>query len=268
MSDSALRLNASELPSVGMIGVGQLAEHMVEGLCVAPAGPTLLLSPRNRERAVALAQRYSLKIAPDNQSVVERSDLLILSVPTDQTIEVASGLSFHERHVVVCTAAGLKHEPLARAALPAKMVRAMPVTSASVRESATVLYPGDDIAEKTLELIGTVHVFDGEEAFEVASMTAVYYGWVFALMAEISQWLESRGIEGKEAKTLVAQMTRGVCAMCIKGGSDMAAESRVIGRPGTYTGLGLDLLQRMDAFSAWSETLDAVLEASRGGKPG
>ncbi|HSS64975.1 MAG TPA: pyrroline-5-carboxylate reductase dimerization domain-containing protein, partial [Gammaproteobacteria bacterium] len=151
--------------------------------------------------------------------------------------------------------------------LPAKTVRALPATSASVRESATVLYPGDDAAEKTLGLIGTVHVFRDEELFEVASMAGIYYGWLYALMAEIAGWLESRGVEKDEAKTLVAQMSRGVCAMCMEGGKDMAAEDRVIGRPGTYTGLGLDLLQRMQAFAAWSETLDAVLEASRRGRP-
>jgi pyrroline-5-carboxylate reductase len=267
MPDSVLDMNASESPSVGVLGVGQLAEHLVEGLCGASVSPGLLLSPRSRERAEALAQRYSLEIASDNQSVVDRSDVVILSVPTDEAIEVASALSFDKRHVVVCVAAGLKHEPLARAALPAKTVRAMPATSASVRETATVLYPGDDQAEKTLGLIGTVHVFDDENAFEVASIAAVYYGWVFALMAEISGWLESRGIDGKEAKTLVAQMTRGACAMCMEGGKDMATEDRVIGRSGTYTGLGLDILRRMDALSAWSETLDAVLDASRRGKP-
>ena len=267
MSDSLLHMNASDSPPVGVLGVGQLAQHLVEGLCGACVRSRLLLSPRSSDRAEALAQRFSLEIAPDNQSVVDGSDVVILSVPTDQAVKVASDLKFDKRHVVVCVAAGLKHERLARAALPAKTVRAIPSTSASVRESATVLYPGDDTAEKTLGLVGTVHVFDNEYAFEVASITAAYYGWVFALMAEISGWLESRGVEENEAKTLVAQMTRGVCAMCMEGGKDMATEGRVIGRPGTYTGLGLDLLQRMDAFSAWSETLDAVLDASRRGKP-
>jgi pyrroline-5-carboxylate reductase len=266
MSSSALNTNASELPSVGVLGVGQLAQHLVEGFCGATVTPNLLLSPRSSERAEALAKRFSLEIATDNQSVVDRSDLVILSVPTDQAVKVASALNFDERQVVVCVAAGLKREPLAKAASPAKTVRAMPPTSASVRESATALYPGDDRAERTLGLVGTVHVFDDEGAFEVASITAVYYGWVFALMGEISGWLESKGIEDKEAKNLVAQMTRGACAMCVEGGKDMAREDRVIGRRGTYTGMGLDLLRRMDAFSAWSETLDAVLEASCRGK--
>ncbi len=268
MTDRRLDMNASEFPAVGVLGVGQLAEHIIEGLCGTSVRPRLLLSPRSRDRAEALAKRFVLEIAPDNQTVVDGSDLVILSVPTDQAVEVAAALKFDKRHVVVCVAAGLKREPVAAAALPAKTVRAIPVTSVSVREGATILYPGDDAAEKTLALVGTVHVFNDEDAFEVASSTCVYYGWVFALMAEIAGWLETNGVPQSEAKTLVAQMTRGVCAMCLEGGKDMATEDRVIGRPGTYTGLGLDLLQRMDAFSAWSETLDAVLEASRRGRPG
>ena len=100
----------------------------------------------------------------------------------------------------------------------------------------------------------------------MAAVAGAYYGWIFALMSEIAGWLESRGINEQEAKTLVSQMTRGVCAMCMEGGRDLHTEDRVLGRPGTYTGLGLDLLQEMDAFSAWSEALDAVLKASRRGR--
>ncbi len=262
MSDTVLDMNAPKLPVVGVLGVGQLAEHMVEGFCTASARPSLLLSPRSRDRAAALAKRFSLEIAKDNQTVVDRSDIVILSVPPDQAVDVASGLSFEERHVVICVAAGLKRGPVAKAALPAKTVRAIPSTSAAVRESATPLYPQDDAAATILSLIGTVHVFDNEDVFETAAITAVYYGWVFAFMAEISGWLASKGVDEQEAKAMVAQMTRGVCAMCLQGGKDMAKEGRNIGRPGTYTGLGLDLLERMDAFAAWSETLDAVLKAS------
>jgi pyrroline-5-carboxylate reductase len=266
MSGPILEMNASGVPRVGVLGVGQLAEHLIEGWCSASVRPRLLLSPRGRARAEALAKRFSLEIAQDNQTLVDRSDVVILALPPEQTVDFASGLRFEKRHLVICVAAGLKREPVANAALPAKTVRAIPVTSASVRESATVLYPGDGTAEETLGLIGSVHVFDDEHSFEVATVTAVYYGWVFRLMAEIAGWLKSNGVDENEAKKLVAQTTRGVCAMCMEGGKDMATEDRVIGRPGTYTGLGLDLLQRMDAFSAWSETLDVVLKASRRGK--
>lgn len=267
MTDRVLQMNASDMPAVGILGVGQLAEHLVTGLCAASIGPKVLLSPRSRERSEALAGRFSLEIADDNQSLVDKSDVVILGVPPDQAVQVAGELEFEKRHVVICVAAGLKREPVASAAMPAKTVRAMPVTSAAVRESATVMFPQDNVAGTVLGLLGTVHNFDDEEHFEVASVIATYYGWVFALMSEAAGWLEGRGIDGDEARTLVAQMTRGVCAMCLEGDKDMAREARNIGRPETYTGLGLDLLDRMDALSAWRETLDAVLEASRRGTP-
>jgi hypothetical protein len=52
----------------------------------------------------------------------------------------------------------------------------------------------------------------------------------------------------------------------MEGGKDMTSEGREIGRPGTFTGMGLDKLERMDALSAWRETLEAVLEATRRGR--
>jgi pyrroline-5-carboxylate reductase len=142
----------------------------------------------------------------------------------------------------------------------------MPVTSAALGESATVLYPHHADARAALEHLGTVHVFDTEARFEIAMVTATYYGWVFALMAEVADWLAEHDIDPVEAKRLVAQMTRGVCAMCMEGGKDMASEGREIGRPGTFTGMGLDILEDRDALAAWRETLEAVLEATRRGR--
>lgn len=265
VSDPVLTMNAAHPIRLGVIGVGQLAEHLVEGLCGSSSPSRVLLSPRSKPRAQSLAERYSLEVALDNQAVVDGSDVVILSVPPDEAADAAKALAFEPQQVVICVAAGIKRENIAKAAAPATTVRAMPVTSASVRESATALHPGNDAATAILNQIGTVHAFDREEDFEVAMVIATYYGWVYGLMAEVSGWLEDRGLDGSESAAMVAQMTRGACAMCLEGGKDMATEAREIGRPGTYTGMGLDLLQRMDALSAWRETLDAVLEATRRG---
>ncbi len=252
--------------TIGIIGVGQLAAHLVEGFCGAEGRPKILLSPRSKHRAQALASRFSLQIAADNQAVLDGSGLIILSVPPDDAVDVAASLDFKASHVVVCVAAGVNLEPVAQAASPATTVRAMPVTSAAVRECASVLYPDNAAARAALAHLGTVHVFDTEAQFEIAMVIATYYGWVFALMAEIATWLAEHDIDPAEAKRLVAQMTRGVCAMCMEGGKDMASEGREIGRPGTFTGMGLDNLARIDALSAWRETLEAVLEATRRGR--
>jgi pyrroline-5-carboxylate reductase len=253
-------------PTIGIIGVGQLAAHLVEGFCGAERPPKILLSPRSKDRAQALSSRFSLQIAADNQAVVDGAGLIILSVPPGNAVDVAASLDFKASHVVVCVAAGVNLEPVAQAASPAATVRAMPVTSAAVRESATVLYPDHAAARAALAHLGTVHTFDTEAQFEIAMVIATYYGWVFALMAEAADWLAEHDIDPAEAKRLVAQMTRGVCAMCMEGAKDMASEGREIGRAGTFTGMGLDKLERIDALSAWRETLEAVLEATRRGR--
>ena len=252
---------------VGFIGVGQLAEHLVTGICSADSPPAVVLSPRSESRSRSLASRFSLPVAESNQAVADAAGIVIVSVAPGDVVEVVKNIRFRAGQLVISVAAGLPLAPVAAAAAPARAVRAMPVTSAMVRQSATACYPRDEAAAVLFQLVGTVHPFDTEAEFEIAMVIATYYGWVYALLSEASAWLEEQGLDAAETKPLVAQMTRGACAMCLEGGRDMTIEAREIGRPGTYTGLGLDLLDRMDALSAWRETLDAVLAATRRGRP-
>lgn len=253
-------------PRFGIVGVGHLAERLVEGLYRGErAAPDfdLVLSPRNERRVAALRARFPVRVGGDNQEVVDAAGVVVLALRPPDVVQTARALRFEREQVVVSVAAGSPLGPLARAVRPARAVRAMPVLSASLAASPTALHPDDAAARSLLERLGTVHAFAEETRFEAAAVMATYYGWLLALMDEVRGWLAERGVAAATAHVLVAQMTRAAAELCASGADDMGAAARAIARPGSYTALGLEALERRAGLGAWRGACDAVLEATR-----
>ena len=88
-----------ELPgelAYGVIGVGSIAAAMVVGWCDGVVdAPEVVLSPRNAERSAELAARFdSVRVATDNQAVVDAADVVVVCLLPGNAVEVLSGLRF------------------------------------------------------------------------------------------------------------------------------------------------------------------------------
>lgn len=249
--------------SWGIIGIGQLGASLVEGLYQSETPFSICLSPRGESQVRTLAARFPIVVATDNQSVVDSVDHVILAVRPDQVADVANALKFRSGQVIVSVAAGVKHTSLQAVVEPAIAVRAMPVLSAAIADSPTTVYPANAAAVGLFEHLGPVHAFDDEDAFSAAVVAATYYVWVYALMDTCAGWLENNGVATETSRSLIAQMTRAACNQSLDSGFDMGAMAEAIARPGTFTGIGLDLLRERGALQAWSDACQGVLGACR-----
>lgn len=102
----------------GVLGVGTLAEAIVTGLCEDVAEPpTIALSPRSASRSEALAERFTtVRVEPDNQAVVDASDVVIVSVRPQDATQVLESLSFRTEQSVV--SASSPHRPPSPRTMP------------------------------------------------------------------------------------------------------------------------------------------------------
>jgi len=247
----------------GIIGIGELGASLVNGIYRSEAPVTLCLSPRGESRVRELAARFPVMVGADNQAVVDSADHIILAARPDQIVDVAGVLNFRAGQVVVSVAAALKQTTVQEAVGPGTAVRAMPVLSASIADSPTCVYPANDAAMDLFEHLGPVHAFDDEDTFAVAAVAATYYGWVYALMDTSANWLDCNGLTTDTSRTLIAQMTRAASNRALESGRDMGAMAADIARPGSFTGIGMDLLLERRALDAWSDACQSVLAACR-----
>ena len=249
--------------SWGIIGVGHLGASLIEGIHRCDSPVSLCLSPRSASRVQALAARFPVEVGADNQAVVDACDHVILAVRPDRIIDLALRLRFRPGQIVVSVAAAVNHASLESAVGPATAVRAMPVLSAAIGDSPTCIFPGNDAAMDLFQLLGPIHSFEDEPAFEAAAVAATYYGWVYALMNTPAHWLEQNGVATDTSRALIAQMTRAACSRCLEGGGDMGAMAAEIAREGTFSAIGMSLLSERGALDAWSDACQSVLIACR-----
>jgi len=209
---------------IGILGVGELATYLVRGLFRGGDHPPLLFSPRNAEKAHALTRECDARVCADNAELVTDSEVVIVATRPDQVSEALRDLPWRPTHTLISVAAGVSLAILRDVASPATLVRAMPVSCAAIGESPTAIHPRNEQAQALFERLGPVHVLADEQSFEAASVLGAYYGWVFALMAEVSRWTESAGVPPAQARALVAGMTRGAAATALNDPDRSPAE--------------------------------------------
>ncbi len=249
---------------VGVIGVGHLIHHLTPGLMRAKSPPKLLLSPRKLGTAVALAERFGCEVASGNEEIVARCQTVLLAVRPTQVVEALRGLSWRAGQTVVSLCAGVTIAAMEPLAAPARVIRAMPVTSAEFGESPTCLFPADADVAALLEPAGPVITLAGEAQFESASVIACYYGWVQALIGEMTRWLIEQGIDPTAARRLTAAMTRAGATMVLeRPQTPIDSLVQELCLPGSFTGQGLAVLRGRAAFEPWPEAADALLARMR-----
>lgn len=246
---------------IGLLGVGHMADALVPGLLRGHPAEAVLLGPRNAQRAETLSHRYGLAVAESASALVERCDAVILATRPAQAADAVHGLPWRDGQTVISVCAGVKHAALAPKVAPATLVRAMPISAAALGASPTTIYPDRERAHDVLAPLGPVIPIGDEAAFDVASASGAYYGWVFAIMQEAAAALIAKGLAPDLANALIAETTAAA------GGVAAAAPGHAPGEwltqlatPGGITEQGLAILRDRGALDVVKAATNAVAE--------
>jgi pyrroline-5-carboxylate reductase len=247
------------IDSVGIIGVGHLASYIIEGLKGASPEIQILLSPRNEKKSKELARRFQVEIAENNQDVVNRANIIMITTRPEDTIAVSESLGFRKDQTVISVAVGLPLEQLSGPISPATVVRAIPISCAAINRSPTLLYPDNPQARTLLHLLGQVHVLQNEAQFTTASVIGAFYGWIFALFDEVITWTTQTGVPYKIARNLVLETIRGAVNMALKEPkTELGVILDTLATPGGITKQGLNILHQGQGLTSWLESLNAI----------
>ncbi|MEQ8708858.1 MAG: NAD(P)-binding domain-containing protein [Rhodospirillales bacterium] len=246
---------------LGIIGVGHLAEQLVAGWMRDPERrPEILLSPRNAGKAAKLSRDYGLNTAVSNSAVVENSDIVILASRPAQAAEAVAGLPWRKDQHLVSVCAGVTLEDL-KAASPAACHRAMPLTASRIGESPTLLFPDSPALHDALQPLGPVIAVPDERSFDLATVNAAVYGWVFALISEITDYTISEGLDPAVARHITTHSFRAATGMILKHpGQPISEMIADLATPGGITELGLSHLTSEDALKCWSRASEKVVQ--------
>ncbi|MGE0213141.1 MAG: NAD(P)-binding domain-containing protein [Parvibaculaceae bacterium] len=245
----------------GIIGVGGLAEFVVEGLRHAGGDLPILLSPRGAKRAADLSKRFDCRIAPDNQAVVDQSDLVMVATAPPDVIGCVSALKWRAGQPLLCVAINVPLASLSHAAPAARVLRAMPSASAAIGLCPTPLYPPNAEAKGLLERLGPVFEVEDEAGFDAATALAGYHLWVFGLIDVVAKATASGGLSEGMAADMVAAHTRAAAEFVLRrsAGAPVRGPLDEHGVPGTMTAQGMGVLEEAGGLEGWRQGYERAL---------
>ena len=255
------------MKQIGFIGVGDLAVYTARGLRKGNYFSPILLSPRNQAK-VALLQREGIgKVMQSNQAVVDHSDLVIIATRPGDCLDALGELEFREGQVLVSVVAGVDIDTL-RKVVPehVDIVRAMPVSSAEVGASPTLIYPANADVIELFDLCGVSISVDSEDYFNQGSILACVYCWFFALFDELIRATRGPKLPAEVAASLVMGMAKGAAELALADPARSPGEiAKAIATEGTFSKQGLDLLRQRDALAPWREACELLEKQLAGG---
>ena len=250
------------MTTYGVLGVGSIASAIVTGLCDGAADPPdVVLSPRNAERAAALAARLpSVRVATSNQAMVDASDVVVLCVLPDHATEVLSDLRFRAGQSVVSAMAGVHLARLTELVAPAQDVaRSMPVRSVAHRQSVTPVHPVTQAATDLFSRLGGSMGVTDELAFESVAAASATVAAYFRYLGTIADWLCSQGIEQDDARRYVADTFAALTDELRSPSVDFATLVRTHITPGGLNEQFARDLEEAGTYDAVRLGLDALL---------
>ncbi len=196
----------------GFVGVGSITRAMVEGLSGADPVPEIVLSPRGADVGAALAARFGhVRVAADNQAVVDASACVVLATRPQDARAVLADLTFRADQVVVSVVAGLALDDLRSAVSPAREVaRAIPLPSVAGRQALVPVFPPVPGALELFGRLGSTVALDDETAFDSFSAASAFAATQLDLLATVEAWLVGRGVPAPDASAYVRELVRGL----------------------------------------------------------
>ncbi len=239
---------------LGFIGTGTITTAVVTGLCTAARSPEyILVSPRNAERAAALAEAFpQVTVAKDNQEVIDGSDWVFLAVLPKMAQEVLSPLRFRSGQRIVSLIATLSAAELASA-----IVRVVPLPPVARQLGPISMCPPDRQVADLLDRIGSaVEVEDERQLYALWSVTALMAPY-FALLAKTADWLAAQGVEAAAGRRYAGAMFHGLSLFGAEAGAEgfdpLTEEHQTPG------GLNEQALREL-AAAGWYDEVGTVLD--------
>lgn len=186
---------------IGFIGTGAIAEAVIVGLINhgGVSGP-VLISARTAARAEKLSNKFeNVKVEPDNQSIVDKVEILFLSVLPEQANDVMNSLSFRAEQTIVSLVAGISVSEIVEHVTPATQVhRIIPMPPNELGVGPIPIFPPSDEVESLLSDLGSIIPVTDEGQFSTFSAASALMAVFFELVATNARWCTRQGVSAEQ----------------------------------------------------------------------
>lgn len=194
---------------LGFIGTGALTSAIVTGIKSVALDPVpILVSPRSEKIAAALASRFpDVRIAADNQAVLDECDAVMLAVRPQVAREVLSALRFRPDHHVISLIATVSREDVAVLTAPAGQVtKALPMPMVAHGQGPTIIFPPDPKIAALFDRLGKAIEVESASEFDALSVATATFATFFKYLDTVHSWLRQHGVPDARAHDYLATL--------------------------------------------------------------
>lgn len=251
---------------IGFIGTGSITEAVIQGLAASDGRPAqVVVSPRNAETAARLAAHYSfVRVAADNQDVLDTCDVVCLAVRPQIALDVLAGLRFSARHHVLSFIATFRMDRLA-ALLPdvARITRLAPLPMVARGLGTTIIHPADPLAARLFDQVGLGLEVEDESAFDVLFAATALMGSFFTMLHTQGEWLQANGVDSATARSYLGSFYSGLSSVAKDTDTSFTELAKEFSTRGGLNEQMIQDLAERGAFGAFGPALDRILQRIR-----
>jgi pyrroline-5-carboxylate reductase len=261
---------------VGFIGSGNMAGAIIGGLVKSGflSCENIFISDKNNDKTKKLKDDLRVDIAESNLDIIEKCDVVILSVKPNiyETVlnEIKQSPNIKSK-LIVTIAAGITIDYVKGFFdSDIKVIRTMPNTPALVGEGMTGITYKSPVTQKDVEFVkemfssfGLVEVMDEKQIDAVSSLcgsSPAYVSMFIEAMADAGVLL---GLPREASYKMAAQSVKGTAEMIIKTGKHPAQIKDMVSSPGGTTIEGVRVLEDKAMRSAVIEAVIAAAEKAK-----
>ncbi len=254
---------------VAIIGAGSLGQSIAKGLLSKKVISALYLTKRNTASLESFKRHKEVTLTADNTFAVDNADIIIFAVQPKHLSKILENVKYllRKEQLIISVATGYSIGKIENS-IGAKhsIVRAMPNTAASVRQSMTCL-SANEKGKEQIELAKTV--FDSlgvsmeipEEQLQAATVIcASGIAFWMRLIRATTQGAIQLGFEATEAHELAMQTCFGAATLLKKSGNHPEAEIDRVTTPSGCTIEGLNEMEHQGLSSSLIKGINASFE--------
>lgn len=255
--------------SPGFIGTGIITEAIVTGALRAHDSiGKITISPRNADIAARLAQSSPrVKVAADNQSVVDESDVVFLAVRPQIAEGVIRPLKFSKGQRVVSLIATVQIETIASwIDADVAIVRAIPLPFVADLHGVTAIYPPDRDIAAFFAPLGAVLEAQTLQEFDLFGVASALMGSCFGILETTARWFEQQGMPYDSARAYLGPLWLSLSQAAVQAPEVPFTSLRsAFSTKGGLNEQMFEVFDRSGGTAALTQALDQVLARVRAG---
>lgn len=245
---------------LAIIGAGNIGIPIAQGLVDSGAySPGDIVLTRRSIHLLDDMRARGYAVEPDNRIAVQQAHVVILAVEPQQIDPVLAeigGTLQADRHILISVVTGVSTSYVRdriRAGVP--IVRAMPNTAVSARESMTCLASDTangsamTVAKNVFDALGKTIVVKEEQMNAATALVACGIAFFFRAIRAASQGGIEIGFHSAEALAMAAQTAKGAAAILLQTGNHPEHEIDRVTTPRGCTIAGLNHMEH-EGFSS------------------